>query len=139
MASMWNTYRQCQLHLIDLLVRLNRLLSKDPEAYNRSKAYRKACSESQNLVDDVCASMAFMFVGVRMVGNKPRGPIWQQKQPPMLIGGLSLQWVLFTVSILDIVPATVRHSMRDSLLWIGRNLGIGQATMLAKVGKKYSM
>jgi hypothetical protein len=130
---MWNTYRQCQLHLTDLLSRINRSLHKNPEAYNNSRDYAKLCNEIRTFVDTICASVPFMLTGGRIYGNKPRGSIWFQARPPMLIGGLNLQWILFTISILEIVDTNVRRKMKTLLLWIGKNLGIRQATVLAHV------
>lgn len=130
---MLNTYRQCHLHLTDLLSRINRALSKNAEAYDRSREHAKLCNEIQTFVDDICASVPFMLVGDRIHGTRPIGSIWYQSRPPMLIGGYNLQWILFTVSILQIVPMKTKLDMKTSLLWIGKNLGIGQANVLAQV------
>jgi hypothetical protein len=130
---MWNSYRQCQLHLTDLLSRINCSLSKNPEAYNNSREHTKSCNEIRTFIDAICASIPFMLVGERIYGNKPIGSIWAQARPPLLIGGLNLQWVLFTVSILENAPMSVRQNMKTLLLWIGKNLGIRQATVLAHV------
>ena len=130
---MWTSYRQCQLHLTNLLSRLNRSLSSNPEAFIRSREHTKTSNEIQTLTDDICASIPFLLVGEGIHGNKPIGSIWFQRRPPMLMGGLNLQWALFTVSILELVPLATRRNMKDLLLWIGKNLGIGQATVLAQV------
>jgi hypothetical protein len=130
---MWNTYRQCQLHLTDLLNRICRMLSKCPEAYDKSREYTRYCSEVQTYVDDVSASIPFILVGERIYGNKPVESIWTQARPPILVGGLNLQWLLFTISILEIVPMTTRQNMKAILSWIGKTLGIKQATVLAHV------
>lgn len=130
---MWNSYRQCQLHLTDLLSRISRSLSKSPEAFYKSREYAKYCNETRTFIDAICASIPFMLVGERIYGNKPMGSIWPQVRPPMFIGGFNLQWVLFTISILEIVPTSVRQNMKTLLLWIGKNLGIRQATVLAHV------
>jgi hypothetical protein len=74
-----------------------------------------------------------MLVGEKIYGHRPEGSIWNQSRPPMLIGGLSLQWVLFTVSILEIVPLPIKLNMKTILLWIARNLGVKQALVLANV------
>lgn len=132
-ACMWNTYRQCQLHLTDLLNRISRSLAKDPEAYRNSKEYAKLCNEVQSFIDGVCASIPFMLVGEKLRGSKPTGSTWFQARPPMLIGGLNLEWVLFTASILDIASQEVKQDMKRILFWIGKNLGIRQATVLAQV------
>jgi hypothetical protein len=134
---MWNTYRQCQLHLTDLLSRISRSLSKSPEGYNKSREYAKFCDEIRTFVDAICASIPFMLVGERIYGNKPVGSIWSQARPPKITGGWNIQWALFTISTLEIVPMHVRQDTKALLLWIGRNLGIRQATVLAHVSILY--
>lgn len=131
---MWITYFQCQLHLTNLLARINHNLSIDPDAYLQSREYVRFCNDAQTFVDDLHALIPFMLVGEGILGNKPIGSIWLLPRPPMLIGGLSLQWILFTISILDVVSANSRLNAKTLLLWIGKNLGIGQATVLAQVG-----
>jgi hypothetical protein len=135
---MWNSYRQCQLHLTDHLSRINRALSKCPEAYNKSREHTRLCDEMGTFVDAICASVPFMLVGERIYGNKPTGSIWVQARPPMLVGGLSLQWVLFTISILETVPTKLRQDVKILLLWVGKNLGIRQTTVLARVCNLHS-
>ncbi|EMC99034.1 hypothetical protein BAUCODRAFT_388100 [Baudoinia panamericana UAMH 10762] len=130
-AGMWMSYRQCQLHLTNLLCRISRTLSKDPEAYDRSREHAKLQREVQDLVDDMYAAIPFMLVGEQIRGSRPEGSLWNHARPPMLLGGLDLQWTLFTASILDIVSSDVRRNIRSILLWIGENLGLGQATVLA--------
>lgn len=44
-----------------------------------------------------------------------------------------MQWLLFTISTLDIVPDYTRQDMKNILQWIGHTLGIGQALVLADV------
>lgn len=130
---MWNSYRQCQLHLTDLLSRVNRCLNAHPETYSNSRDFLKLRNEVLCFADDTIASIPFMLIGERINGNKPRASTWVQTRPPMLIGGLNMQWILFTISILEIIPNEVRQKMKIILLWIGKNLGIRQATLLAHV------
>jgi hypothetical protein len=134
-GCMWISYYQCLLHLTDLLDRINLSLSKDYASYLKSREHGRLYDEIGSLVDAVSASVPFMLVGRRIHGNKPSGSVWTQARPPMLVGGLNLQWVLFTISILDIVPLNVKGDMKALLLWIGRNLGIRQATILAQMDK----
>lgn len=129
---MWNTYRQCQLHLTNLLFRLDRSLARDPHAYDNSRGYARLPNEVHSLVDGLCASIPFMLAGERLYGNTPTGSTWPQARPPTLLGGLNLQWVVFTVSILEVVPMDIKLSMKLILLWIGKNLGLRHATVLAQ-------
>jgi len=134
-ACRWNTYRQCQLHLTNLLHRIMQALSKDPCAYFGQKSYLTARKESLALVDDICASIPFLLLGGSLTTSKTSGATWAQDRPPMLMGGFNLQWLLFTISTLDIVPAYRRMEMKVMLRWIGQELGIGQARVLAELEK----
>lgn len=51
--------------------------------------------------------------------------------PP--VGGMLLTHTLYTVSKLSVVDPVLKNYLKDSLSWIGRNMGIGQATMLSEV------
>lgn len=130
---MWITYYQCHLHLINLLTRINYTLSSNPEAYLHGREYARLRNECSNIVDGVYASLPFMLMGESIYGTRPKLSVWLQARPPMLIGGLNLQWILFTISILNIVSTSSRQNAKVHLLWIGKNLGIGQATVLAHV------
>ena len=130
-ASLWNTHRQCRLHLIDLLFRTKKLLYGEDVGHRKRMELTKLQSEAQGYIDEVCASIPFLLVGDSIHGSRPTDGVWRRSRPPMLVGGLSLQWVLFTISILSIVPETMKQHMKTTLLWIGENLGVGQATTLA--------
>ena len=77
--------------------------------------------------------MPYMLAGEGLHGNKPIGSVWHQSRPPLLLGGLNLLWILFTISILENASKPARQSAKDALLWIGKSLGIGQANLLAHV------
>lgn len=132
-ASMWNTYRQCQLHLADLLCRINEALAGSSNGSREIRQCRKLRSEIEGYIDDICASIPFMLAGETICHCKPKGATWSLPRPPMLLGGLSMQWRLFTIATLENAPAVRREHARDVLLWIGDNLGLGQARVLADV------
>lgn len=135
-ACIWISYLQCELHVTNLLYRINRRLSKDPETYVRSREGNKMCDEVRGYIEDVNAMIPFLLAGRSILGNRPDGAVWNQYHPPMLFGGLNLQWVLFTVSILNLTPTPMRQSAKTALSWIGRNLGIGMASVLASVSRR---
>ena len=130
---MWNSYRQCQMHLTNLLDQINLALSKDLETYASSRDHFKFTNETQLLADEVCASIPYMLAGAEIQENKSCGSTWVLPRPPKLLGGFGLQWALFTISILSILPEDVRARVKTVLLWIGSNVGLGQATVLAHV------
>ena len=133
---MWSTYRQSHLHLTDLLCRLYTLAGAGSAggAHHR-RALGKLRAEMEGWVDDICASIPYMLLGGNIPSSTPSaGGIWLLSHPPMLIGGLNLQWPLFTISILKNVDAGRRREMKRVLGWLGEALGVGQAGVLAQVG-----
>ena len=53
--------------------------------------------------------------------------------PNNSISGLMIMYVLYVVSKLPIVPIHLREIFKQHLAWIGRVMGIGQASLLADV------
>lgn len=133
MANMWNTYRQCQIHLADLICRINDSLTVDSRESSGKRECRKLQSEIGDCIDDICASIPFMLGGDTIRHCKPKGALWELPKPPMLLGGLSMQWRLFTIATLESAPHVSKDHARNVLLWIGEALGIGQARVLANV------
>ena len=132
-ASMWNTYRQCQLHLANLICRINDSLAETPSASSGTRESRKLRAEIDDYIDDIFASIPFMLAGDTIRYSKPREASWTLPKPPMLLGGLSMQWRLFTIAILDNAPIASKNYARDVLTWFGKALGLGQAKVLAHV------
>lgn len=130
---MWHSYRQCLLHLTDLLCRIKLALSEEAGGNTSRKDFIKLTKDMESSIEEVCASIPFMLMGENMTSSAPNGAIWFHARPPMLMGGLSLQWIFFTITTLHNVCATTKHMMRSMLLWLARNLGIGQAEVLANV------
>lgn len=130
---MWNTYRQCQLHLTDLICRINAALATSLENQSNSRESRKLLGEIEEFIDDIFASVPFMLVGDTIRHCRPSGAMWSLPKPPMLLGGLNLQWRLFTIAMMQSAPPGKRQHARDLLKWCGDSLGIGQAKVLAEV------
>lgn len=130
---MWTTYRQCQIHLIDLQCRIGPHIYRDATTYFKGREYANLVRASHALVEETCASIPFMLMGPSLLETKSTGSVWLHSKPPMLLGGLGLQWMLFTISVLAIVPIETKLQMKRILLWIGKNLGIGQAKVLGCV------
>jgi len=51
--------------------------------------------------------------------------------PGRPVGGLLLMHTLYMVSVLSIIDPVLKTYMKDCLIWIGREMRIGQATMLS--------
>lgn len=128
---MWTSYRQCQLHLANLICRLNNSLSGSLSYSKREMD--KLRREIDNYIDETIASIPFMLAGDSIHYYQPDGPVWQLPRTPVLLGGLNLQWVLFTIATLESTPEPSKVNAKNTLLWFGETLGIGQAKVLAHV------
>ena len=54
--------------------------------------------------------------------------------PGRSVGGLLLMHPIYVASKLPIVPQQMREYLENCLEWIAMYMGIGQASLLAKVG-----
>jgi hypothetical protein len=131
---MWNTYRQCQLHLADLIYRINNSVRAKARVSHGKTESTKLRSEIDDHISDIIASLPFMLAGDTICHCKPKGGSWLLPKPPMLLGGLSMQWRLFTIATLETASRTNKAHARDVLLWLAETLGLGQAKVLANVG-----
>lgn len=74
-----------------------------------------------------------MLAGNVICYCRPDGLSWSLPKPATLLGGLSMQWRLFTIAMLESASNDSKQHARNVLSWIGETLGIGQATVLAQV------
>ena len=134
-AYVWTTYWNVQLNLANLICRLNSALSESISESTSKREAEKFRQEVETYIDDISASIPFMLAGDSIRYCEPTGTSWHLHKPPMLLGGLSMQWVLFNVATLGSAPAASKRHARDILSWFGDVLGIGQSKVLAQVYK----
>ncbi len=70
-----------------------------------------------------------MLVFIRDVGKNAAAAM----NPGRSVGGLLLMHTIYVASNLSIVPQQIRLYLKDCLEWIGMYMGIGQASLFAKV------
>lgn len=122
---MWNTFRKSQLRNIDLLVRLAVLLSHD-------KAITAYEATARQLVSDMISSIPYHLaydVGEYLKLVEAGAPSIPPNRP---IGGLLLLHPLYAAARCSVVSLPSRIYLGEVLAWIGVNMGIGQATLLAE-------
>lgn len=130
---MWTSYRQCQLHLDDLVFRFHNALFESTKEFNSRRNVASLRGDIERHIDDTFASLPYVLAGDDINYCKPEEASWQLPKPPLLLGGLSMQWVRFTIATLENASAAHKQQARDMLSWFGDALGIGQATVLANV------
>ena len=132
-AGVWNTARMARILLLDLILKLSDVLNDNQRySHEHQDALRR---NALHLVEDMVSSIPFSLAENLQLFLQDRGkenPV-AEMQPGIPVGGLLLMHPIYIVSRLSIVPEKMREYMRDCLEWIGTNMGIGQASVFAKV------
>ena len=127
-AGAWNTSRTARVLLISLIFKLSKILN-DNNDYSRER------QDALYLVEDIVSSIPFhlaedLQVFLRGVEKENTATVMNPGRP---VGGLLLMHSIYVASKLSIVPRQMREYLRDCLEWIAMNMGIGQASLFAKV------
>ncbi|EXJ90106.1 hypothetical protein A1O3_03175 [Capronia epimyces CBS 606.96] len=125
-AAVWNTYRKTHLLMLDVVFRCKKWLGLDMASHTREER------EAYSLVEEIVASIPFHL------SSDPTSCLTEdtgegtERLPGKPVGGLLLLHPLWVVTVSSVVSPKMQDSMRDCLAWIGRNMGIGQATLLSQ-------
>lgn len=132
-AGLWNTACTFRLLLLDMIVRLSKVL-------NDNDSYVSEQQHALTLVEDIAASIPFHLaenLQVFLRDTQGENAAARKTKPGRPIGGLLLLHPLCIASKLSIVPPPLQTYTRECLEWIATNMGIGQASLLTKVKKTY--
>lgn len=126
-AGVWNISRTARLLLINLMLELSNTFN-DNQTHNREQQY------ALRLVEDIIASIPYHLTEdlqafLRDMGNNSGAAI----NPGRPVGGLLLMHPIYVASTISIVPEQMREYMRECLAWMGTCMGVGQASVFAKV------
>ena len=124
-AGVWNTSRTARLLLISLILKLSSVMND-----TASNTYPH--KEALVLVEDIIASIPYHLAGdlLSFLNESKRGKPLEPGRP---VGGLLLMHPIYVASTLLIVPQGMQEYLKDCLSWIAINMGIGQASVFAKV------
>lgn len=125
-AGVWNTSRTARLLLISLILKLSKLLNDNQEHTRQQK-------DALYLSEDIIASIPYHLSEDLQAFLREKGNNEEAMNPGRPVGGLLLMHPIYVASTLLIVPQQMREYMRDCLAWIGTYMGIGQASIFAKV------
>ncbi|OCL02966.1 hypothetical protein AOQ84DRAFT_303720 [Glonium stellatum] len=123
-AAVWNTYRKTHLMILDIIVRcLKRLEGNEIRTREQEEVQRLAegiaASVPYHLTEDLQGYIQGIQAGSdTMIPGKP-------------VGGLLLLHPLYVVARSSVVSPQLQAYMSECLEWIGKNMGIGQATLLS--------
>jgi hypothetical protein len=124
-ASLWNISRIARCLLTTLIIRLSGVLD---DGVNHESDHQEAL----RLVENVIASIPYHLTEDLQVFLRQRGNHTEINNPGRPVGGLLLMHSIYVASHLEIFPLEMREYMKNCLVWIGRRMGIGQATFLAQ-------
>ncbi|RSL74584.1 hypothetical protein CEP53_000081 [Fusarium sp. AF-6] len=125
-AGVWNIVRTSQLRIIDMMVKIS-------DHHVDREASLHWIPRANAVVEDIMASIpyhltdnlhAFIDEYATGEGINDRGKS---------LGGLLLMHPLYVASNFSFIPEKMRSYMKRCLLWIGKEMGLGQATLLAEV------
>ena len=123
-AGVWNIFRTAQLILLALLITM-------PGRTNKSTRFIETAN---HIVEDIFASIPY-----HLADNLPvfveRSRHEEAIDPGRTLGGLLLMHPLYAISKCSFLAEESREYARDCLRWIGDEMGIGQAGLMANVSR----
>ncbi|KAK9481539.1 hypothetical protein V1527DRAFT_486508 [Lipomyces starkeyi] len=128
-ACINNSYQKSQLLVLNVIARCHRATTQDVEIDPL------IWEEAQKLVLEIVASIPYYLAeNVQVFYNQALASDMTSKAmiPGPSVGGLLLTHTLYILSNLSVVDPVLKNYLKDCLAWIGRNMGIGQATMLSE-------
>ena len=125
-AAVWNTYRKTHLMVLDIIVRCTkRLLGDDLSPPERIRA--------EELAEDIASSIPYHLIMDPDINLKDLDSNLRSLKMGSPVGGLLLLHPLYVVTRSETISAQLRVHMCKCLAWIGKHMGIGQATLLSDV------
>jgi hypothetical protein len=125
-SSAWNIFRTARLLLITLIIKL----SGTPGSDDRSVSHLLIANR---IVEDIVASIPYHLVDSLPAFLSKLAASTEITNPGRSLGGLLLMHPLYVASKTPFISRNMREYMRKCLKWIGSNMGLAQATLLARV------
>ena len=125
-AGVWNTCRTVRCFLLDLILQLVGILSDNKDHICEQK-------DAINLLEGILASIPYHLTEDLQLFLQDAGKGTRIMNPGRPVGGLLLMHPLFLVLQLSIIPPQVKEYIKTCLAWIGAHMGIGQASIFARV------
>ncbi|GIJ92603.1 hypothetical protein Asppvi_001881 [Aspergillus pseudoviridinutans] len=125
-AAILNISRVARCYLLDMITRLKDM-QPDEEDNDQEKV------KAVQLIQDFTSSIPYHLVEDlhSFSASAQRGkPI---EQPGKAVGGLLLMYPLYIASQISIVPLELQDYFKRCLVWIRQNMGVGYASVLAKI------
>lgn len=125
-SAVWNIFRSIRIILIDLSSKLSNLLT-------RKQGPNTEYIEVLRLVEDIISSIPFHLAEDLPAFVREIDKECSTVKPGRPVGGLLLMHPLYVASKIYLVQQHMQEYLRCCLEWIASDMGIGQASLYAKV------
>ncbi|KIX00977.1 uncharacterized protein Z518_10043 [Rhinocladiella mackenziei CBS 650.93] len=125
-AGVWNIFRAARLLLVALIVKLS-------DTCGGHDSFMDLSYTANGIVEDMIASVPYHLADNLQAFLNELARSTEIADPGKSLGGLLLMHPLYVASKMSFLSEEIREYMRACLTWIGSNMGLGQATLLAKV------
>lgn len=125
-AGVWNVFRAARLLLLALIIRLS-------DAIQDKDSRTDHVHTANGIAKDIIASIPYHLADNLQIFLNAVPTETEITNPGRSLGGLLLIHPLYVTSQIPFLPENMREYMRRCLIWIGSNMGLGQADLLAKV------
>lgn len=125
-AGVWNIFRAARLLLISLIIKLSALVGDTDDSLWH-------IHRSHSIAQDIASSIPYHLTDDLYTFLNELGTSKEIRDPGKFLGGLLLMHPLYVASHTPILSEEIREYMHRCLEWIGLNMGLGQASLLAKV------
>lgn len=125
-AGVWNIARAAWLMLICMMIKLKDASGERDESLDLTMV-------GTRLLNDMAASIPYHLTENVHEFLSDQDTSEEIQEPGRCLGGLLLMHPLYVASRVPFISPEMRTYFEDCLAWIGSEMGIGQASLLAKV------
>jgi hypothetical protein len=125
-AGVWDIFRAARLLLISLIIKLSAILGDTGD----SSWY---IHNARSIAQEIASSIPYHLTDNLYTFLDEFGTSTEIRDPGKSLGGLLLIHPLYVASHTPILSEDMREYMHRCVEWIGSNMGLGQASLLAKV------
>lgn len=123
-ASVWNIARTAHLLLLTLVTMLRDVSGTSTDSTNYIRTIAR-------IVEDIASSVPYHLA--ENLYDFIEGPGTEIREPGRTLGGFLIMYPLHVASKAPFISKEMRYYLQHCLLWITSHMGVGQASVLAKV------
>ncbi|CAI6090608.1 hypothetical protein V2G26_002689 [Clonostachys chloroleuca] len=126
-SGVWNTFRGARLLLISMIIDLSSNLG------DGKQCVQQYITRGTQIAEDMAGSVLFHLADNPQTSLMEKDTASDIKHPGRFLGGFLLMYPMYTACQTSYLPKAIRSYFRRCLRWIGSDMGIGMATVLATV------